>query len=136
VPESLRGLDRTTVTLDDRALVVAVAETSDARRRGLMGVADLGALDGLLFVYATPAPAAFHMRGVPVPLDIAFFDADGRVLEVRTMPVCHAEPCPTYATPGPIAWALETEAGGLAGIEVGDLLRDGPRAEGAQPGTD
>jgi uncharacterized membrane protein (UPF0127 family) len=53
---------------------------------------------------------------VPIPLDIAFFDADGHLLGVTRMDPCPAEPCPTYPAPGPIRWAIETEAGDLSDL--------------------
>jgi len=117
IPESLRGHTITTVALGGRTLRVAVAETNDARQRGLMGVADLGPLDGLLFAYPAPVETSFHMRNVPIPLDIAFFDAEGRLMAVVAMAVCEGEPCPSYPSPGPIRWALETPAGDLAGLD-------------------
>lgn len=126
IPGTLRELGTTTVQLGDRELWVAVADTPDARHRGLTGVADLGPLDGLLFVYPEPVEATFHMLGVPVPLDIAFFDAAGRALAVVRMAVCDTQPCPLYPSPGPIRWALEAEAGGLAELEVGTVLRPAP----------
>lgn len=126
VPVTLRALETTTMQLGDRQLRVAVADTPDARGRGLIGVADLGPLDGLLFTYPEPVEATFHMQGVPVPLDIAFFDAAGRALAVVRMEPCEAQPCPLYRSPGPIRWALEAEAGGLADLEVGEVLRPVP----------
>lgn len=118
VPEALRGLPTATVALDGARLNVAVAETADARRRGLMGVDDLGSLDGLLFSYPGPTVTSFHMRGVPIALDIAFFDAAGRLLAVLPMTVCPADPCPSYEAPGPFRWAIETEAGGLSNLDA------------------
>jgi uncharacterized membrane protein (UPF0127 family) len=118
----LRGLATTTVRIDGRSLRVAVAESPESRRQGLMGVDDLGSLDGLLFSYAAPIGATFHMRGVPIPLDIAFFDGDGRLLAVLRMAVCEAEPCRSYTAPAPIRWAIETEVGGLSDVGAGARL--------------
>lgn len=122
IPESLQALSITTVAIDGRTLRVAVAETNDARQRGLMGVADLGSLDGLLFAYAAPVETSFHMRNVPIALDIAFFDADGRLMAVVVMAVCEGEPCPSYRSPGSFRWALEAPAGDLARLDPGATL--------------
>ncbi|NJD29967.1 MAG: DUF192 domain-containing protein [Chloroflexi bacterium] len=126
VPVALQALPTTTIRLDEQPLHVAVADTPDARRRGLTGVGDLGSLDGLLFVYPAPTDTTFHMRGVPIPLDLAFFDAGGRWLATLPMAVCEAEPCPSYRAPGPFRWAVETEAGGLAGLGPGTTLSLAP----------
>lgn len=122
IPESLQALSVTTVAIDGRTLRVAVAETNDARQRGLMGVADLGSLDGLLFAYGAPVETSFHMRNVPIPLDIAFFDAEGRLMAVVAMAVCESEPCPSYRSPGSFRWALEAPAGNLARLDPGATL--------------
>ena len=122
VPPLLTGLPLTTVTIGSRKLTVAVADTPDARARGLAGTADLGPLDGMLFVYPDPVDTGFFMRGVVMPLDIAFVDADGRVLEVLTMPLCETDPCPTYRPAQPFRWAVETPAGGLSGVTAGDVM--------------
>ena len=122
LPPPLPGLQVIEIHLGDRSMEVAVADTEELRRRGLMGVSDLGSLDGLLFAYDSPRPARFIMRDVPIPLDIVFIDGDARVVGVTSMEVCVAEPCPLYDSPAPMRWAIETEAGGLDGVEVGDLL--------------
>lgn len=121
-PPPLPGLSVIEIALGGQPMTVAVADTSELRRRGLTGVSDLGSLDGLLFVYDSPIYASFVMRDVPIPLDIVFIDGDARVLGVTQMPSCTAEPCPLYPSPGAMRWAVETEAGGLNGVEVGDLL--------------
>jgi uncharacterized membrane protein (UPF0127 family) len=74
----------------------------------------------MVFVYDAPTETSFYMKDVLVPLDIAFVDADGTVLEVLTMALCTADPCPTYPSPAPFVWAIETPAGELEGIRFGD----------------
>jgi uncharacterized membrane protein (UPF0127 family) len=126
MPPLLAGLELTTVGIGPRVFTVAVADTPFARSRGLAGSDDLGPIGGLLFVYPEPVEQTFFMRGVRMPLDIAYVGADHRVLAVRTMPLCPTDPCPTYASPGPFQWALETPAGGLGGVTVGDILEIAP----------
>jgi len=129
VPAALRSLGLADLRLGSRAYVVAVADSPDEWARGLAGVADLGPLDGLLFAFPEPVEAAFFMKGATIPLDIAFFAADGRCLSVQSMPLCAADPCPTYRAPAPYRWALETPAGELAGVAVGALLELEPRQD-------
>jgi uncharacterized membrane protein (UPF0127 family) len=84
-----------------------------------MDVDDLGDIDGMLFDYSfelAESRSRFWMQGVGVPLDIAFFGDDRRLIAQLAMPLCpeaaqasHA--CPTYASPAPFRWALETDAG-------------------------
>jgi uncharacterized protein len=120
IPPALAGRPLAIVEIGDRQLRVAVADTADTRGRGLMGIDDFGAVDGMVFVYTAPTETSFFMKDVLVPLDIAFVGADRTVLAVLTMAICESEPCPTYRSPAPFVWALETPSGRLAGVEPGD----------------
>jgi len=120
IPPALLGRPLTIAEIGDLELRVAVADTADSRRRGLMNVDDFGGVEGMVFVYDAPTETSFYMKDVLVPLDIAFIDADGTVLGVLTMALCAADPCPTYPSPAPFTWAIETPAGSLAGIAPGD----------------
>ena len=114
----------------ERSLSVRVADTEEERRRGLMGVDDLPADDGMAFVFDDPTTATFWMQGTPIPLAIAFVSEDGHILGITEMTPCRTDPCPTYAPPGTYAWAVEANAGWFSanGARVGDravLLESG-----------
>lgn len=126
VPAALRSLGLADLRLGSTAYIVAVADSPDEWARGLVGVDDLGPIDGLLFAFPEPVEAPFFMRGATIPLDIAFLAEDGRCLSVQTMPLCAADPCPTYQAPAPYRWALEAPAGELAGVSVGARMELDP----------
>ena len=95
---------------------VAVADTPLLRSQGLMGVTDLSAVDGMLFVFVgetvtDPVHVAFHMQDTLIPLDIWYFDYDGKLVDMLTMEPCERLPCPTYLASDPFHYALETEVG-------------------------
>jgi uncharacterized protein len=93
-------------------LTVAVAETPDQRSQGLRDVEALPAgLDGMLFVFGEERSATFGMKDTLIPLDIWWFDGDGRLLGSTTMEPCPGSSCPSYPSPGEVSWALETPAG-------------------------
>ena len=103
----VRNLDRD-AELGSR---VGVADGWWSRSRGLLGRADLTAGEGLLL---TPC-RSIHMFGMRFPLDVAFLDRDGTVVE-------------TYADLAPgkhTRWhraarhALELPAGTLAATRTG-----------------
>ena len=127
IPPALVGRPLAIADIGDLELQVAVADTPGSRSRGLMGIGDLGAVDGMVFVFEAPSETGFYMKDVLVPLDIAFVGGDGAVVAVLTMSLCTVDPCPTYRSPAPFLWAVETPARGLAGIASGDRfsLRSG-----------
>lgn len=90
-----------------------------------MGVTDLPENQGMAFVWDSPTVATFWMKDTLIPLSIAFVDEDGRVITVREMTPCEADPCPTYAAAGPYTTAIEANAGwfDLHGVEPGDRVR-------------
>jgi uncharacterized protein len=114
--DPLAGLPRRTITVDGRSLDVVIALD---KGRGLMDVDGLRDIDGMLFDYSaesSPSRSTFWMQGVRIPLDVAFFGEDRRLIAQLAMPVCPeaaqaSRACPRYASPAPYRWALETEAG-------------------------
>ena len=126
-PDCAPRLPTTTVTLagaTEATLAVEIADAAGDRERGLGGRATLPSGCGMLFRYPAPVRNAFWMRGMAFPLDIAFADGDGRIVEVVTLEPCAVDPCPTHVPAAPYRMALEVGAGTLAalGIGVGDLL--------------
>jgi uncharacterized membrane protein (UPF0127 family) len=128
ITTAFAGLPLTIATIDDLELRVAVADTPGTRSRGLMGIDDLGVVEGMAFVFDAPTGTGFHMKDVLLPLDIAFVGTNGRVVDVLTMPRCLAEPCPIYHAAAPFQWALETPEGRLAGVQPGDAFSLAPWA--------
>jgi len=106
-------------------LTVEVAATQAAQEKGLMGIRHLAADQGMAFTFATAGDVAFWMKDTLIPLDIAFVDAAGRVVDVQRMVPCTADPCTIYHAAGPFTVAVETGAGVLtgAGVHAGDTMR-------------
>ncbi len=104
-------------TVSGSSWTVALADSPALRSQGLMGVSDLGGLDGMLFVFEDVTQVAFTMRDTLIPLDIAFFAADGTLVDLFPMTPCLEEPCPTYAAAAPFRYALEAPAGAFVAID-------------------
>lgn len=121
-----------------RRVELVVADDPAERSEGLRGREDLGPYDGMLFVYAEPSGSWFTMSGVPVPLDIGFYDRRGHELERLHMAPCHGsgESCPLYGAERPFRYALETLAGQLprgrlgVGSDRRKLVSERPRDDG------
>jgi uncharacterized membrane protein (UPF0127 family) len=114
LPEPLTGLETQSITVVDDNIVwlltVAVADTDAERSQGLMNVADLGDLEGMLFVWPEPISTGFWMKDVILPLDIAFFGEDLTLVDSFTMPLCTTDPCPSHLAAGPFKYAVEVVA--------------------------
>jgi len=113
-----------TVTFDgsNAVLYVDVADTAEEHQKGLKGVETLPEDDGMAFVFDEQSDSTFWMKDTLVPLSIAFVNDTGRVIGVRQMQPCEADPCPTYGIDQPFVLAIEANLGWFdrAGIEVGD----------------
>ena len=140
----LRGFGevQVSVTTEDGEiceLCLLSATTKDQRARGLMEVTDeeLGGYDGMLFEYPEATSGEFWMRNTPMPLSIAFFDAQGKLVSTTDMQPCADSPsCPGYPAAGTFKYAIEVPQGMLdeAGAKPGATLhihtRRCPLAEG------
>ncbi len=98
----------------------------EATPDGMRGQLGFGEADGMLFDMGgvtDPNAVVFVMDNVAFPLDIAWFDADGRLLGLASMPRCGDPVCPRFRAPGPFRWAVEAPHGAF------DRLEDDARLE-------
>jgi uncharacterized membrane protein (UPF0127 family) len=103
-------------------LQVEIADTDEERAKGLMGVTSLPENHGMAFVWDAPTDGSFWMKDTLIPLSIAFIGSDGRVVTLRDMAPCEADPCATYPATAPYVTAIEANAGWFDAhhVEVGD----------------
>jgi len=116
------GLARQTrIRVAGREVTVEVADTPDARSQGLMHRDSLPEDYGMLFVYPEEQILSFWMRNTRIPLDIAFIDRSGFILEIQ-----HMEPHDdtSHASRQPAMYALELRSGWFEdhGVEPGDRV--------------
>jgi uncharacterized membrane protein (UPF0127 family) len=112
---------------------VEVADDGAERSQGLMFRERLADDAGMLFLYPDERPRTFWMKNTPLPLDIIFIAADGRVVHVAA----DARPFDETLIPSiePAQAALEIR-GGLAamlGIGPGALVTWPPREAAPLP---
>ncbi len=87
-----------------------------------MGVESMPANEGMAFIFDEPVLSPFWMKDTLIPLSIAFVDEEERVIGVRDMQPCEADPCPTYGVDEPYVLAIEANLGWFDdhGIGAGD----------------
>jgi uncharacterized protein len=103
---------------------VEVADTPETRSRGLMFRTHLAPDAGMVFLFDAPTSGAFWMKDTLIPLQIAFWDADGRIVAILDMRPCETDECPLYSPGATYVAALEVNAGRLdaLGVQVGDRV--------------
>lgn len=105
---------------------VWLADTSDERARGLMGVTALGAAAGMVFRFEEPTTGSFYMLQTPTPLSIAWFAPDGEHIGSTDMEPCLDRPagdCPLFSPGAEYELALEVFQGELPSLGVGPGAR-------------
>lgn len=105
---------------------VEIVANEAARERGLMHRTHLAADHGMLFIYPDAQIRLFWMKNTLIPLDILFFDAHKRFINVSAdTPPCKADPCPTYASTAPARYVLELKAGTAKhlSLHAGDIFK-------------
>jgi uncharacterized protein len=104
---------------------VEIADTQAERARGLMGRTELADDAGMVFSFPQDSTSAFWMKDTLIPLSIAFYRADGRIVRILDMEPCRRDPCRVYDPRAVYRGALEVGQGAFRrwGVEVGDTLR-------------
>ena len=121
------ALRTTTIKLNGHSFTVEIARTDAEWEHGLMFRTHMAADHGMLFVFPDSEPRYFWMKNTLIPLDIIFFDANKRLINVSAnTPSCKADPCPTYASTAPAKYVLELTAGMASklGLKPGDRFTD------------
>lgn len=121
-------LPRGTLTIqgeDPLKLQVDLALNPNTQAKGLMNVEEIPDDYGMVFLWSDTSVHSFHMKNTLIPLDIAWWDADGKIVDIQTMEPCTADPCRSYTPAAPHVAAVEANAGLLkeAGVRVGDTVK-------------
>lgn len=120
------GTGRALIDTDEGSVLVdlEVAEKDEQRFRGLMFRECLPADSGMAFVYFEETSGGFFMKDTLIPLSIAFFDDEGKILEILDMEPCEEDPCEIYDPGVAYSGALEVNQGAFErwGVEEGDRI--------------
>jgi hypothetical protein len=102
-----------------------VAQTPEQRATGLMFRKELGANDGMLFVFEEPGQQCFWMKNTLVPLSVAFIADDGKVVNLDEMKPQTLE---SHCSTKPVRYVLEMNEGWFRkrGIKPGTKLQGAP----------
>lgn len=118
--KALDAMNWAELRLPTRSLQAKIADSGWKRQEGMQWLCpDRIAASPMLFLLPGTYLPRFHMSNVFAPLDIAFLDAEGRVLEIHLM-----RPNERLTGEQEASAALEAAAGSFRdwGLKVGDRI--------------
>lgn len=109
------------ISVDGVPVVVEIADTSYKKSIGLQNRDSLEDNQGMLFVYKKPRFLQFWMKDTSIPLDLAYIDEEGKILQIIQL-----VPFDETAQPSDekVKCALEMNQGWFDenGVSVGDYI--------------
>lgn len=104
-------------------LTVELAETPEARERGMMWREELAPDAGMMFDFQVEQPVSIWMANTPLPLDLIYIRADGTIAKVAVGAVPFSRR--SISSDVPVLAVLEINAGRSVelGIDPGDVVR-------------
>lgn len=137
VPEPKTVHDRFAIKVGGQVVQMRLAILPQEQQQGLMFLKSMPADEGMIFLYDRPQQMSFWMRNTDLPLDMGFFDADGKLKEVYPMYPHDERPVQSL---GVRQFALEMNQGWYRqhGLKLGDsidlaALAEAVRARGFRP---
>jgi uncharacterized membrane protein (UPF0127 family) len=102
-----------------------LAQTPEQREIGLMFRASMPANEGMLFTFERPAQQCFWMKNTLIPLDAAFVDDSGAIVNIERM---KPQTLDGHCSEKPVRYVLEMNDGWFAkrGIKPGYKLKGLP----------
>lgn len=104
------------IRIGDSTLDLQLALTDTEHQKGLMFRKELPEDHGMLFLFERPKKQGFWMKNTSLPLDIGYFDAGGRLVEVHKL-FPHDE-SPVASRSPQILIAIETNRGWYTQNEI------------------
>jgi uncharacterized membrane protein (UPF0127 family) len=105
-----------------------VAALPSERERGLMFRQQMGANQGMVFLFDRPAVQCMWMKNTLIPLSVAFIADDGRILNIEDMSPQSED---NHCAAKPARYALEMNRGWFAkhGIAEGSKISGLPKIQ-------
>ena len=100
---------------------VEVAKTYNQRQQGLMFRDNLSANRAMLFLYPFKGDHRIWMKNTIIPLTVVWLDHSAKVLGVKQLQPCPADPCPSYGVDSASNYVLELP-GGFSRLREGDQV--------------
>jgi hypothetical protein len=114
--------DRSSLIINGDQYSIEIAKTSSQRQQGLMFRESLDVHEGMLFVYPQPGNHRIWMKNTLIPLLVIWLDGNETVIEVKILPPCKFDPCPSYGVSKPAKYIIELSSE-VMGVKSGDSIK-------------
>ncbi len=85
VPGCIDSRNTAEIRINGHVYSFEVAASDEARSKGLMHRKKMAPETGMLFIYPRERYLYFYMKNTLIPLDIAFLNKDGEIVDIRQM---------------------------------------------------
>jgi hypothetical protein len=112
------------ITINNKTIMVEIADTFSKRSRGLMFRDSLPENEGMLFIFDKEDYYEFWMLNTKIPLDIIWINENKEIVHIeRNLQPCN-EDCPKYSPNEKAMYVLEFNANYTSenGIKLGDKI--------------
>ncbi len=92
------------LSIQGNTIFCEIADTPEKRNKGLMFRDSLAKNQGMIFTYHDEQIRTYHMQNVKFPIDIAFANAQGVIVDIQSM---DTDPNKKYPSKAPAQYALE-----------------------------
>ncbi len=107
------------IKIGEHNFLAEVADTPQAKKKGLMYRPCIKDNQVILFIYDEPRILSFWMKNMKISLDMLFFDSSGVLQEIkRNIPPCTTTKCPSYVTSSDSKMVVEMKAGLAETLEI------------------
>jgi len=97
---------------------IELAANDEKRTQGLMFRSNMGADQGMLFIFDRQGPQAFWMRNTKIPLDIIYIDKDLKIVSISKNTIPFSEE--SIPSKSPAQYVLEVNAGYTDAYKIGE----------------
>jgi uncharacterized protein len=120
----LKSLEQTEIKVAGKTIKVWIMDNPSKRAEGMMWLQDdeVPADAGMLFVFLDEEPLSFWMRNTLIPLDIAYINRRGTLLNIQQGKALDEGSLPSK---GPSMYVLEMKLGAMKRLGI----REGARVE-------
>ena len=110
------------IELGETPIEVQIALTRKEKAEGLMHRESLNPNQGMLFVFESPSKQRFWMKDTHLPLSVAFFDTNGKLLEIHALYPQDRNPVESHASNIVMALEMNQDWFQMHNISLGTML--------------